>query len=486
MNTLVINVIGSEKRYAFLKDDKLEKLVIEQPKQQSIIGGIYFGTVEKVLPGMNAAFIDIGLEKNGFLHRDKLPSFLTQKEDKSISAYLHQGEKLLVQVEKDATGDKGPRLTGIIELSSSMIVLSPEGHYVAVSKKIEDPERREQWRRFGFHIKKDNEGILFRTSCEEYAEENVLKELELLREQYETILQAANSMKKPGLLLKKDSFLDEIMEAIMKMDAGKVIVDSLEMKRHLAAHNKNQQLEILYHQEKEGIFSTFRLEQELEKALKRVVWLENGAYLVFDEAEALTIVDVNTGKYSGNQDLQDTVLKTNELAAEEIAHQIRLRDLAGIILIDFIDMRSDKERERVSKIMIAALRNDQQRTRIMGFTPLGILQMTRRRTKVSISETLMSTCTTCDGMGRVASPETVAFQLERELLEQRGRDEEAILIETTEEVKLVFAGEHQIHQKRLEEVIGLKLYFSTKEAAKPYYVLRQIGSVQDIKEKGHH
>lgn len=483
MKTLVVNVSGREKRYAILRNNTLEKLVIEQPKQQSLVGGIYFGIVEKILPGMNAAFINMGLEKNGFLHRDKLPSFLAKKEDKSISSYLHQGQKILVQIEKDATGDKGPRLTGIIEFNGTLTVYSPEGHYIAVSKKIEDPEAREKWRCFGVGIKEGEEGILFRTICKEHTEEEAASELTGLREQYQHVLQAMKAMKKPGLLYERNSFLEEIKALVVKTKPGKIVVDSLELKSEFAPLVPNG--EVIFHQNKENIFSTYRLEHEIENALKRVVMLENGAYLVFDEAEALTVIDVNTGKFTGSHGRGDTVMKTNESAAKEIARQVRLRDLAGMILIDFIDMKSDTEREQIKKSFMTALGHDDKRTRIVGFTPLGVLQLTRKKLKVSMSEALMEKCETCDGVGKVMSAESIAFRLERELFELRGRDEEAVLIETTKEVKDVFVGELNVHQTMLEDLIGFKIYFSIQDAPKPYYVMRQMGSIDSIREKAN-
>lgn len=483
MNMLVVNALGRERRYALLQNNRVEKFIIEQPKQQSLVGGIYFGTVEKVLPGMNAAFIDIGLDKNGYLHRDKLPAFLAIKEEKSISSYLHQGEKILVQVEKDATGNKGPRLTGIIEFNGQLTVYMPKGYYVAVSKKMADQNTRELWRRLGNELKRENEGILFRTVCEKAAEEEVKAELERLRTQYEKVLSHMSKMKKPGLVFETNHFFEEVRTAMSAMSKGKVIVDHLEMKQELASVNQNEDLEIVYHQEKESIFSAYRLEHEIEHALNKVVELENGAYLVFDEAEALTIIDVNTGKFSGKVELQDTVIKTNEMAAAEIARQIRLRDLAGIILVDFIDMHDPKAREQVKRKLDSALREDDRRTRIVGFTPLGILQMTRQKTRVTLSENLTVTCSNCDGLGRVLSADTVAFQLERDLLELRGRDEEAVLIDTTKEVRDAFVGEQEIYQKQLEELVGLEIYFSIVESDKPLYRVRQLGDAVEIRKK---
>lgn len=485
MNTIIVNSIGREKRFALLRKNKVEKIVIEQPKQQSLVGGIFFGTVEKVLPGMNAAFINIGLEKNGFLHRDKLPAFLTKKEERSISSYLHQGQKLLVQLEKDASGDKGPRLTGIIEFGGALVVYEPEGHYVSVSKKIANPVEREKWRTLGFQVKQENEGILFRTSCETSSEDKVLAELTSLRENYERMIATSRSMKKPGLVAAKNSFIDELVEEVKKMRSGRVIVDTLELKQELTAFHGLEDFEIQFHHDVKGIFSTYRVEYELEKALQRTVWLESGAYLVFDEAEALTIIDVNTGKFSGKNERQETVLKTNELAADEIARQIRLRDLAGMILIDFIDMENEIEREKVRKRLERGLGVDGKRTRIIGFTPLGILQLTRKKERVSLTEGLTESCPVCEGAGRVLSPETVAYQLERELFEYRGRDEEAILIETTEEVRAALVGGDEEAFKGLEEFIGFKIYFTINTVtAKPYYYIRQVGSVEEMIARG--
>ncbi|RTR35454.1 Rne/Rng family ribonuclease [Robertmurraya yapensis] len=483
MEQLIVNSLGREKRYARLNNDVLEKLVIEQPAMQSMVGNIYFGTVEKVLPGMNAAFIDIGQEKSGYLHRDKLSSFLVTKEDKSISSYLHQGEKLLVQVEKDPTGNKGPRLTGIIELNGEFLVYMPKGRQVAVSKKIESSEVRERWRQFGNQVKSEDEGFLFRTNSVERTEDEALIDLQRLREKYDQLLTVTKGMKKPGLLYEKNSFLAEVTEIMKQMKAGVVVVDQLDWKKELALLNQNPDIEVVYHQAKENIFSTYRVEHEIEKALNSVVPLENGAYLVFDEAEALTIIDVNTGKFSGKNQLKDTVLKTNELAAEEIARQIRIRDLAGIILIDFIDMVDLKAREQVKRKLENVLRKDERRTRMVGFTPLGILQLTRMKTRVSISESLMTSCNTCEGLGKVLSPDSVAYQMERELLEQRGKDEEAILIETTDEVRNIFSGESSIHQKTMEEIIGMKIFFTIQEAPKPYYLIRQLGIIKDLEQK---
>lgn len=487
MNTkLIINYLTREKRYAIIKDNVVEKLVIEQPKNHSSVGNIYLGVVEKVLPGMNAAFVEIGEGKSGYLHRDKLASFVLNdeekgvKESRSISSYVHQGEKLLVQVEKDATGTKGPRLTGVIELQGNDLIYMPKGRYVAVSKKIESDQSREKWRRFGYQMKEKEEGLIFRTTCENQAQEDLMKELNQLRQEYKDVLLKTSRMNKLGIVLERNSFIEEIAEEIRKLKTGEIIVDDPGLKANLP---KNDHFPVNLYSGKENIFSVYRLEHEIEKVLKRIVWLENGAYLIIDEAEALTIIDVNTGKYAGKNDLQETVVKTNEWAAEEAARQIRLRDIGGMILIDFIDMKEEKDRMHILNTMESALKKDERRTNLIGFTPLGILQLTRKKTKPALSEALTVKCPSCEGTGRIVSPETVAFRLERELWEHRGGDFEAVLIHTTEEVRRFFSGEQQLHKKRIEKETGLEIFFDISQAEKPFYEIRQFGEASDFKGK---
>lgn len=478
MKTFIVNHIHREKRYAVLNDHVVEKLVIDQPKQHSSVGNIYLGIVEKVLPGMNAAFVSIGEEKSGYLHRDKLAAFvqsndeMSVKKNRSISAFIHQGEKILVQVEKDAAGTKGPRLTGIIELPGNHLIYMPQGKYVAVSKKIENDQIREEWRGFGHQMKEVEEGLVLRTSCIKQTQEVLIDELEKLRLEYKALLHKAGQLKRAGKVLERNSFIEELLEEINRLEAGEMIVDDAGMK---ALFQGNSQLTVKHYTGKENIFSAYRLEHEIEKALKRIVWLENGAYLIFDEAEALTAIDVNTGKFAGKTDLRETVLRTNKAAAEEAARQISLRDIGGMILIDFIDMKEERDRREILNVMEAALKKDERRTNLIGFSPLGILQLTRKKTKPAIIEALTVKCPSCEGTGRVLSPETIAFRLERELWEHRGGDYEAVHIRTAEAVVKIFSGEHGIHKQRLEEMLGMKIYFTVINKEKPYYEIYQFG-----------
>lgn len=479
MDQLIINTISREKRFALVENGVVEKIYIEQPSQQSLVGNIYLGIVEKVIPGMNAAFVNFGEELSGFLSRDKLPGYVLSEDEnkanRSISSFLHQGEKLLVQVEKDAAGTKGARLTGIIEIPGENLVYMPNGKYIAVSKKAETPELRDRWREFAKELKSAEEGLIFRTESLTQTEDVIANDLKQQRSEYQDLLAAAGGMKKPGIVSSRDYFYEQATSAISQMKEGTVIVDSLEFKKKLDALNKDG-MTVSYYSGKENIFSFYKIEQEIERLLKRIVWLEKGAYMVIDHAEALTVFDVNTGKFSGKTNLRDTVIKTNMNAAVEAARQMRLRDLAGIILIDFIDMQDSKDRNMVLNVMRKELMHDDRRSRIVGFTELGILQLTRKKTKQSLAETLTETCSTCRGSGQVLSSETLAYRLERELWEYRSSDHESVMVSATKEVIDHFSGETGIHKTRLEKALGMNIKFIEAESDRPYYEILKFGA----------
>lgn len=479
MEQLIINTISREKRFAFVKNGTVEKIYIEQPDQQSLVGNIYLGIVERVIPGMNAAFVNFGEEMSGFLSRDKLPAYVlsedSNKANRSISSFLHQGEKLFVQVEKDAAGTKGARLTGIIEIQGEHLVYMPNGKYVAVSKKAETPEIRDRWREFAKRLKTAEEGLIFRTESLKQSEDVIARELEQQRTQYTEMLNEAGGMKKPGIVYSRDYFYEQAAAALAHLKGGELIVDSLDFKKKIEPLVEEGNT-ISFFNGKENIFSFYKIEQEIERLLKRIVWLDKGAYMVIDQAEALTVIDVNTGKFSGKNDLRDTVLQTNKNAAVEAARQMRLRDLAGIILIDFIDMKESKDLDLVLNIMRKELIQDNRRSRIIGFTELGILQLTRKKTKQSLSETLTEKCSTCGGSGQVISSETIAYRLERELWQYRNSDHEDMLIAATPEVIEHFSGESGIHKLRLEKAIGIRIQFSLINGDKPYYEILKVGA----------
>ncbi|HJV16826.1 MAG TPA: ribonuclease E/G, partial [Bacillales bacterium] len=294
MKKLIVNYAAREKRYALVINNRVEKLVLDRPEYHSLVGNIYVGTVTKVLPGMNAVFVDIGEKKNAYLHRDLLAAYVlsndSKKDQMSVTKFVHQGEKIIVQVNKDATGTKGARLTGIKEIQGNNLIYMPEGRYVAVSKKISHEEERASLRHLGTRIKEEEEGIIFRTMSISASEKELFEELDELRMKYKEMIRAADSCKKPCMLFQKETFVDMLTSTMEAMNYGEVIVDDLDLKQKLKSNAfvKNGSVKVSYFQQKENIFSANRVEHEMEKALKRVVWLENGSYLIFDETETLT------------------------------------------------------------------------------------------------------------------------------------------------------------------------------------------------------
>ncbi|MCM3765435.1 Rne/Rng family ribonuclease [Neobacillus niacini] len=480
MERLIVNYASREKRFAYLRNQKVEKIVIDRPEHRSLVGNIYYGTVTKVLPGMNAAFVDISQEKQAYLHRDQLPAYvLADDKQRNVSSFVHQGEKLLVQVEKDAAGTKGAKVTGIIEIQGDNLIYMPNGRYVAVSKKIADDKLKASLRRIGSTCKTAEEGLIFRTSALKSGETEIHEEITHLRGQYQELLHRSSQLKKPGLIFQNDSFTEMIIGQAARMASGEVIVDDLALKKLL----EGKKIPANYYNGKENIFSAYKVEHEIDKALKRIVWLDQGAYLIFDETEALTIIDVNTGKFSGKLDYQDTVFKTNQRAVREILRQLRLRDIGGIVLIDFINMSREQDKQAILDTWETEILKDERQTKVIGFTPLGILQLTRKKTKVTLSEALQAKCPVCEGTGRILSAETIAFRLERELLEHRFSEHDAVLIETTKAVVEALLGPNNEHKDAVESLLHLKLFFSIRHGDKPYYLLKQFGVVSEIAEK---
>lgn len=489
LNEIIINYNSSEKRFATKENDTVTKVFIQQPQDQSRVGNIYVGKVVDVKNGMNAAFIDIGSGKHGYLHRDQIPDFLHSKDSNkhmlSVSKFAHVGKKLIVQVKKDETMIKGPLLTAIIEFPGDKMVYLPEGEYIAVSKKGNELNR-EKWRNLVNKHKIENEGFIIRTDAFESSESDWLCELGSLRKAHSLLQEIVKSSSPPALILETSLFENELLHELKRLKKGTFISDDqgiLTKFKQRIQTNIGLKWEFQPYYRLGNIFSTYKIESEIEKALKRLIWLDNGSYLVIDETEALISIDVNTGKFTGNKNLQDTVLTTNLLAAKEIARQLTLRDYGGIILVDFIDMKSDHHQHLVQKAMQDELKKDSKYTRIVGFTSLGILQITRKKTKKSLSETLLAPCPVCSGTGKVESPETIAFRIERALWERPFSDHEAMLIEITEDVKSVFCGENNVHLHRIEQVLNIKIFFSVVHFCTPSYNIRQFGTIEELKAK---
>ncbi|WP_456278124.1 Rne/Rng family ribonuclease [Bacillus sp. AK128] len=481
--TIVMNLLTSEKRIAVLEDHQTVEFYFTHPQQEDVSGNLYAGRITRVLPGMQAVFVDIGFEKNGFLHRDQLLAYhvhplpIDEKRKKSVSEFAREGELILVQVEKNSVGNKGPKLTNIIELSGQYVVYLPSGRYIAVSKKMESEAIRDLWRDELQSFLTKDEGAIVRTAAEKSGISGVKEELQGLREQYEELQQLFKSKSKPGLLKSVTSQSDKIIQEVGIHTIDEIIVDDFSTYQELS--KKYDQPQITYYRNRENIFSHFNIEVEIDRLQKKIVWLSTGAYLIVEHTEALTIIDVNTGKFTGKTNLKETVLKTNEQAAIEIARQIRLRDIGGMILIDFIDMKTEEEKNIVLKVLKAELTRDRTRTIVYGFTRLGILEMTRKRVRENVVDQLTETCHVC-GNGQVPAKEALAYKLERELMELRGRDEEGVWVQATRDIIDIFTKKTPPLQEQLEKSLQMELLFTEKSAAQPSYEIRHIGSRDDI------
>lgn len=484
---ILLNAQTNEKRAAIFENNKLVEIFVEACDGVSLVGNIYIGRVVKVVPGMQAAFINIGLEKNGFLQINQLAAYklldVSQKEKISISSLIHEGENIIVQISKDAFGDKGPRLTTLIELPGQFVVYLPNDFHVAVSKKMDESDR-EYWRRFGQSICKGNEGIIFRTACKEHKIELVQTEVEYLQRKWINIENESISKKTPSLLFDNSSLEERLVRDVISDQSTEIIVDSGEvyqqLKERLSIYEQGS-TSINYYMKKENIFSYFDVEQEIERVLRPYVWLKNGASLMIEQTEALTVIDVNTGKFTGKYNARETIVKTNEIAAIEIARQLRLRNIGGMILIDFINMEQEKDRNHIKHKLTEALKQDRSYSQILGFTKLGLLEMTRKKERRSLLEILTMACPTCNELGRVYSSEQVAFRIERTLWEYKGMDHDAIWLEAPAHVVGRFT--EKDHLKRLEEVLGFKIFLTSSEGLMDSFHIKQFGSEAEIKSR---
>ncbi|MBO8126178.1 MAG: Rne/Rng family ribonuclease [Firmicutes bacterium] len=497
---IIINVSHSEKRAAFLEDGRLMELFIERTFNERVAGNIYKGRVENVLPGMQAAFVNIGLERNAFLYvedalvgyDEDLPDELqsSKKKKPTINEVLKVGQEIVVQITKEPIGTKGARVVTNLTLPGRYLVLMPSVNYVGVSRRIEDQEERERLKKIAEKIKPRNMGVIVRTAAEGQVEKNLKRDVKYLLKTWDKIQKKAGSVKAPALLHKDYDLVSRIVRDHFGEDVNRLVVDSSSeydrIREMLSTMSPKLRRRVSYFHSSTQIFDYYGIEPQIEKALKRKVWLDCGGYLVIDETEALVSIDVNTGKYIGKTDkLSDTVLKTNLDAAKEIARQLRLRNMAGIIIVDFIDMDSDADRQKVLNLLQEEIKKDKVKTNIVGFTQLGLVEITRKKVKRDLDETLQKTCPYCDGVGRILSEETVAINAERRLIGMLANrdDVEAVLVNAHPQVAALLIGSGGANLKRLEEETGRTIFIKGNQALHLTDVQIIAGSVEEIKSK---
>ncbi len=480
-----------ERRAAIVEEDKVVELLIERSVEKRIVGNVYKGRVVNVLPGMQAAFIDIGRDKNAFLYRDDLLSFQKlslkdeEKKKKNISELVKKGEELLVQVTKEGFGTKGPRLSGVVSFPGKFVVYMPTGNYIGVSRKIRSEDERERLRMMGEELIENEEGLIIRTVCEGATRQEIEEDIRILRGFWDETWKEKKDEKPPALIHQDTGLIERIIRDFSLDLVTEIYIDNFrDYKRLVDLLGPERKDKLHFYQGKENIFSAYAIDKELEKSLKRQVWLRNGAYLMIDQTEALTVIDVNTGKFIGKNDLQDTIKKTNIEAAKEIARQLRLRDISGIIIIDFIDMKDEKDQLHVLSYFKGALEKDRTKTNVLGLTGLGLVEMTRKKIRQNLQDSLSKICPTCKGKGSVLSNEAQAFHVERLLWEYRGMDHEALVLELPPHIAEVLRGKKDEHLKRLEEALHFKiLLFENREMTEQQYEIPFMGSLQEAKNK---
>ena len=449
---IIINVGLNETRIGILDDGKLVELWIENPDSERMVGHIYKGIVNTVIPGIQAAFVDIGIEKRAFLHVSDVAeeasefSALYDLENGNdselygkgtgqlkrrgipIENILKKGQEILIQVTKEPISTKGARVTTRLSLPGRFTVLVPGQKNIGVSRKIQQWNERKRLRNIVRDLKLGNFGVIIRTVAQGKPDKTLASEIYDLKKTWEKILKTAESIKPPALIHKEMGMTSGVIRDLFSEDVDRVVIDSKEHYKEIQSYLKSLSSilrdKVYLYKEKQPIFDHYGIEKDIELAYERKIWLKSGGFLVFDHTEALTVVDVNSGRYVGKSDQEETILNINIEAAHEIARQLRLRDIGGIIVIDFIDMAVGKNRQRVMDEFASTLKNDRSKITISQISEFGLMEMTRQRVRPSLMFTFSEPCPVCDGVGMVQGRETTIAKIERWLKRARVKNAE--------------------------------------------------------------
>ncbi|NLG66259.1 MAG: Rne/Rng family ribonuclease [Actinobacteria bacterium] len=463
MKQLLISAEANETRAALLEEGRLVELYVERSDRRSYVGNIYRGRVVNVLAGMDAAFVDIGLEKNGFLYVDDI--FLPEEQGqrgKKITQLVKPGQSIVVQVVKDPMGVKGARVTTELSIAGRYLVFVPGGRVCGVSRRLPDAERA-RLRKLCQEIKPEKAGVIIRTAAEGVSEKAITRDLRFLEKLWGTVqrrleLEVSNVVYSEADLAMKiirDEFTEEI---------GQVLVDDEALQKRIVGFLQTTTPEMAdrveLYQGGRPMFEVYGIETEIKRAVQRRAGLPSGGYLVIDHTEAMTVIDVNSGRYVGRSFLEDTVLRTNLEAAREVVRQLRIRDIGGIIIIDFIDMARRENREQVLATLEAELAKDRTKTYVVELSPLGLVEMTRQNVTDGIRGIMTRPCTVCKGEGVVVSAQSVALEVERRLrVLAKESSSEAFLVEVHPDVAGVFAEAEGARAHRFSEEVSRLFIF---------------------------
>jgi ribonuclease G len=479
---ILINVTGGETRVALLEGGQVVEFYVERKRDASLVGNIYKGKIVKILPGMQSAFVDIGFEKAAFLYvadikadtDEYAPLFEDGEKDNSIELIprrcrsemtiediIQEGQEILVQVSKDPIGSKGARVTSYVTLPGRYLVLMPNVDHVGISRRISNEEERNRLKTLVESVKPPGYGLIIRTASEDSTEEDIRKDLQFLLLLWENIQEKKGRVPARGLLYSDLDLVFRSVRDLLSQDVERLIIDSAEEYNRIIEFVNMYFSKLLgkieLYEETEPIFDAFGIELDISRAIGRKVWLKSGGYIVVDQTEAMTVIDVNTGKFVGKEGLEDTILKTNLEAVKEIAYQIRLRNLGGIIIIDFIDMEKPENREKLFNAFIEAMKKDRAKNTIFHISELGLIQMTRKRVRESLGRTLSTTCPYCEGKGFVKSPETLCYEILRSIKKMARHGAKKIIITGHPIVAEMLSDEEMLGIEDVESRYGVKV-----------------------------
>ena len=472
---IIINATTEETRVALLENKEVSELYIDRRKESGVAGNIYKGKVVKILPGIQAAFVDIGLERAAFLYvtdagadAEEYARMIEEEglEGKmefrsttqhSIEDILQEGQEIMVQVSKEPIGTKGARITSYVSLPGRYLVLMPTVEHIGISRRIKDNKERARLKEMVQAIKKPGSGFIVRTASESVDKESLIADAEFLELLWQNVQKKKETASAPALVY---SELDLIFRTIRDMFTTKVdrlVIDSKteyeRIKEFVRLYLPAMLSRVELYEGEEHIFEAYDIEAELNKALDKKVWLKSGGYIVIDHTEALTVIDVNTGKYVGKRDPEETITLTNLEAVKEVAYQLRLRNIGGIIIIDYIDMEKEKNRDKVFNTMQESFQEDRVRTNIIRMSELGLIEMSRKRTRENIMRTLCEPCSYCSGRGYTKSATTICYEIFRKIrkLARTTKDKKIIVTVHPGVASLILDEERQIIEELEKE-----------------------------------
>jgi len=494
---LLISVDVGEQRVAVLEDDRVAEVYLERPERRSIAGNIYLGTVDNVLPGMEAAFIEIGLEKNGFLYVDEIvtPELEGKRHGRKIQDLISRGQTIMVQAVKDPMKTKGARLTTEISLPGRFLVLVPNGEGQGVSRRLDD-EERQRLKDILKKIAPKDAGVIVRTAAEGASAEDIERDLVFLQKLWKSIQQRAKEAKPPELIYQEAELPLRVIRDLFTDNFERALIDNDRAFKRVTGYLKKTSPHmvdrVVRYKEKEPLLDAFGVEAEIKSTLKRRVDLPSGGYLIFDYAEAFTVIDVNTGRFVGSRSrtsgarLEDTITKNNLEAVKEVVRQLRLRDIGGIIVIDFIDMANPKNRATVEEALRTELERDRTKTYVVEISPLGLVEMTRQNVTDGPREVMTKKCPTCGGDGIVVSEGTAALDVERRLRAlASGSRAQAYRVEVASKVASLLVGPGAERLIELEGQTRRRFYLESKDDVHlDHFLVLAEGKREDLAVKG--